>query len=147
MYQQAEILLIEGDPGDVRLTQECFREHKLTNTLNVVSSGLEALRFLRQEGEYACAAPPDMILSCISVLWEQDISHLLCHIDQDSRLRKIPLVVLTAFEGEEVMLEGKLCATSLSIPKPLTIGSIQHIVKHFGSFGFAISKKSVSVSN
>ena len=99
-----EILLVEDNPGDVRLTQEAFKEGKVRNNLRVVNDGIEALAFLRQEGQYANAPRPDVILLDLN-LPKKDGREVLAEIKQDPNLRRIPVVVLTTSEAEQDILK------------------------------------------
>ena len=140
MYPPVEFLLIDGNPGDVLLTQECFKTHKIANPLNIVSDIRHALKFLRQQDEYASANSPDVILSCVSILRELDYDQFLDNLQSDHRLRNIPLVLLTEFEGEESHA-GNAPPSSLFLPKPLSMDGLCYIINRLMNVSFAICKK------
>ena len=95
-----EVLLVEDNPGDVRLTQEAFKEGKLRNGLRVVMDGVEAMAFLRREGEYADAPRPDIILLDLN-LPKMDGREVLAEIKADDELKSIPVIILTTSDAEE----------------------------------------------
>jgi len=98
--QHFEILLVEDNPGDVFLTQEAFRERKMTHRLSVVEDGEEAIRFLRREGQYEQAPRPDLILLDLN-LPRKGGHELLSDVKADSQLRHIPVIVLTTSDAEQ----------------------------------------------
>ncbi|TLY76239.1 MAG: response regulator, partial [Gammaproteobacteria bacterium] len=89
-----EILLVEDNPGDARLTQEALRDAKVRNNLHVVLDGVEALAFLRRQGKHAAVPKPDLILLDLN-LPKKDGREVLEEIKQDDQLRHIPIVILT----------------------------------------------------
>jgi CheY-like chemotaxis protein len=95
-----EILLVEDNPGDVRLTREALKEGKIRNNLNVVGDGVEALRYLRREGPYAESTRPDLILLDLN-LPRMDGREVLEAVKADPSLRLIPVVVLTSSAAEQ----------------------------------------------
>src|SRR5208337_4281144 len=92
-----EILLVEDNPADVRLTREALREEKIHNNLNVVNDGVEAMAYLRRQGAYANAVRPDLILLDLN-LPRKDGREVLSEIKKDKNLKCIPVVVLTVFK-------------------------------------------------
>ncbi len=94
-----EILLIEDNPGDVRLTEEAFKEGKVLNRLSVVGDGVEALEFLRRKNKYAHAPRPDIIMLDLN-LPKKDGREVLAVIKGDEKLRRIPVIVLTTSQSE-----------------------------------------------
>src|SRR6266699_6037041 len=100
-----EVLLVEDDPGDVLMTREAFEEHKVRNRLSVVSDGVEALAYLRQEEPYTNAVRPDLILLDLN-LPRKDGREVLAEIKNDESLRLIPVVVLTTSQAEEDILKA-----------------------------------------
>lgn len=137
MYKAIEMLMVEDNPGDIRLTQEAFKEYKVSNHLSVVKDDMEALCFLRCQGQYAHAILPDIILISIRTVWEHN-AELLKQIKGDVTLVQIPVVLLTAFEGEEVILADDL-PISLCVPKSLIFDCLASIVS-LGGFGVVIMK-------
>lgn len=95
-----EILLVEDNPGDVRLTIEALKEGKVANQINVVMDGMEAMAFLRHEGKYKNAPIPDMILLDLN-LPKKNGREVLAEIKMDSKLKHIPVVVLTTSQAEK----------------------------------------------
>ena len=89
-----EILLVEDNPGDVRLTQETLKDFKALNNLNVTGDGVEAMAFLRREGKYVNASRPDLILLDLN-LPRKDGREVLSEIKVDDQLKRIPVVILT----------------------------------------------------
>ncbi len=90
-----EILLVEDNPGDIRLTQEALKEGKILNNLSVVTNGVEAMAFLRREGRYENAPRPELILLDLN-LPKKDGREVLAEIKTDPNLKLIPVVVLTS---------------------------------------------------
>jgi chemotaxis family two-component system response regulator Rcp1 len=99
-----QVLLVEDNPGDVRLTKEALKEGKLLNQLTVVGDGVEALSFLRRQGIYADAPQPELILLDLN-LPKKDGREVLAEIKADPNLRRIPVVVLTTSSSEEDILK------------------------------------------
>src|SRR4030042_1249418 len=105
-YRPVEILLVEDNPGDVRLTVEAFKEGKIRNHLSVVRDGVDALTFLRREGPYADAPRPDLILLDLN-LPRQKGRDVLAEIDEEEDLKQIPVVVLTTSNAENDIVETR----------------------------------------
>ena len=115
-----EILLVEDNPGDVRLTQEAFRQGRIAHRLSVVSDGEEALSFLRKTGQYANAPRPDLILLDLG-LPKRDGREVLQDVKNDPELRNIPVVVLTTSDAEQDIRRAyKFYANSYMI-KPVQV--------------------------
>lgn len=134
-----EILLVEDNPGDVRLTQEGLKEGKVRNTLHVVRDGVEALAFLRREGEYAHAPRPDLILLDLN-LPKKDGREVLAEIKEDPILRRIPVVVLTVSKAEEDILKTYDLHANCYITKPVGLEQFIRVVKSIDDFWFSIVK-------
>jgi chemotaxis family two-component system response regulator Rcp1 len=100
-----DILLVEDNPGDVRLITETFQEGKISNRLSVVEDGVEALAFLRRQSPYDAAPRPDIILLDLS-LPRKSGQELLAEIKQDPELKRTPVVVITSSEAEKDILEA-----------------------------------------
>ena len=100
-----EILLVEDNPGDVRLTQEAMKAGKVLNNLHVVQDGVEAMAFLRQQGKYRRVVRPDVILLDLN-LPKKDGREVLAEIKADPGLKRIPVVVLSASEAEKDILRS-----------------------------------------
>ena len=113
-----DILLVEDDPGDVLMTREALADAKMANELYVVSNGEEALAFLNQEGEYADAPRPGLILLDLN-LPRVDGREVLAQIKADDILRRIPVVVLTTSEAEEDILRSYDLHANANVTKPV----------------------------
>jgi len=134
-----EILLIEDDPGDVRLTQEALKDSKLRNNLSVAEDGVEALAFLRREGQYADAPKPDIILLDLN-LPRKDGREVLEEIKADEDLRRIPVVVMTTSDADEDILASYNLHANCYITKPVDMSRFVQIVKTIEGFWFSIVK-------
>jgi CheY-like chemotaxis protein len=128
-----DVLLVEDDPGDVRLIREAFADNKVTNHLSVVSDGVEALQFLRREGEFADARSPDLILLDLN-LPRKDGREVLAEVKSDETLRRIPVVVLTTSKAEEDVLRSYDLHANAYVTKPVDYDSfigVVHQIDHF----------------
>ncbi|GAA1732812.1 response regulator [Isoptericola hypogeus] len=133
--QQAgiEVLLVEDDPGDVLMTREAFEEHKVANRLSVVSDGVSAMEFLRQEGEHAGAPTPDLILLDLN-LPRMDGREVLAAVKADERLKHIPVVVLTTSEAEEDVLRSYALHANAYVTKPVDFDRFIQVVRQIDDF-------------
>jgi two-component system, chemotaxis family, response regulator Rcp1 len=134
-----EILLVEDSPGDVRLTREALVEGKVRNNLHVVEDGIEALRFLRREDEYADAVRPDLILLDLN-LPKMDGRQVLEKIKADAELRTIPVVILTSSEAEEDICRAYDLHANCYVTKPVDLEQFITVVKSIEMFWFTIVK-------
>jgi len=134
-----EILLVEDNPGDVRLTVEAFKEGKLRNNVNSVEDGFEALTFLRREGKYASAPQPDLILLDLN-LPKKDGREVLAEIKSDEYLKHIPVVVLTTSKAEEDIIKTYNLHANCYITKPVDLAEFIEVVKSIENFWFKIVK-------
>ncbi|MBI3049764.1 MAG: response regulator [Acidobacteria bacterium] len=134
-----EILLVEDNPGDVRLTQEALREAKVRNTLNVAWDGVEALTYLRKEGAYASVARPDLILLDLN-LPRKDGREVLAEIKSDPALKRIPVVVLTTSQAEQDIVRAYDLHVNCYVTKPVDLDQFVHVVKSIEDFWLAIVK-------
>ena len=128
-----EVLLVEDDPGDVLMTREAFEDYKVKNNLHVVSDGVEALSFLRGEGEYTGSPRPDLILLDLN-LPLKDGREVLSEIKSDDKLRRIPVVVLTTSEAEEDVLRSYDLHANAYITKPVDFDRFVDVVRHIDDF-------------
>jgi CheY-like chemotaxis protein len=135
----AEILLVEDNPGDVRLTQETWKECKLLNHMSVVANGVEAMAFLRREGKYVNAVRPDLILLDLN-LPKKDGREVLAEIKADERLKRIPVVVLTTSSAEQDILKTYELHANCYITKPVNLEQFSTVVKALAEFWFTIVK-------
>jgi CheY-like chemotaxis protein len=134
-----EILMVEDNPGDVRLTVEALKEGKVRNKLHVVEDGVEAMAFLRGEGEYADAPRPDLILLDLN-LPKKDGREVLAEIKGDPNLRRIPVVVLTVSEANEDILKTYDLHANCYITKPVDLDQFIVVVKSVEDFWLTIVK-------
>jgi CheY-like chemotaxis protein len=134
-----EILLVEDNPGDVRLTTEDLQEEKMFNKLHVVNDGVEAIAFLRKEGAYAGAVRPDLILLDLN-LPRKDGREVLKEIKEDENLKTIPVVVLTVSKSEEDIIRSYNLHANCYITKPVDLGQFMKVAKTIQEFWFTIVK-------
>lgn len=134
-----EILLVEDNPGDVRLTQEALKETKILNNLSVVMDGEEAMAFLRQEGDFADAVRPDLILLDLN-LPKKDGREVLAEIKEDDELKQIPVVVLTVSQAEQDILKTYELHANCYITKPIDLHQFVEVVKAIEDFWLTIVK-------
>ena len=132
-----EVLLVEDNAGDVRLTIEAMREGKVLNNLNVASDGEEALAFLRREGMYSVAPRPDLILLDLN-LPKKDGREVLAEIKADPDLRRIPVVVLTTSSAEEDILRTYNLHGNCYIHKPVDLEQFISVVRSISDFWFSV---------
>lgn len=134
-----DILLVEDNPGDVRLTREAMMEAKIHNQLQVVSDGVEAMAFLRRQGSYANAVRPHLILLDLN-LPRKDGREVLAEVKQDPDLRRIPVVILTTSEAETDILKAYDLHANCYIAKPVDIEQFLTVVKSIEDFWITIVK-------
>lgn len=134
-----EILLVEDNPGDVRLTIEALKEGKVANKIYVAADGIEALAFLRREGKYENAPKPDLILLDLN-LPKKNGREVLAEIKMDSRLKRIPVVILTSSQAEKDIVTTYNLHANCYITKPVDFGQFIDVVKSIENFWFTIVK-------
>jgi len=134
-----EILLVEDNPGDVRLMQEALKDSKLINNLYVVSDGLEALAFLRREGKHAKEPRPDLIFLDLN-LPKKNGRDVLVEIKEDAELKRIPVVILTTSKAEEDIIRTYNSHANCYITKPVDFKQFITVVKKIEDFWFTIVK-------
>ena len=134
-----ELLLVEDNPGDVRLTRETLKDFKIKVELNVVEDGVEALAFLRREGKYAKAPRPDLILLDLN-LPRKDGREVLAEIKQDPDLRRIPVIIMTISSAEEDILRSYNLHANAYVTKPLNLEQFGRITRAIEDFWFTIVK-------
>jgi len=132
-----EILLAEDNPGDARLTLEAFRDAKVKNNIAVVEDGMEALAFLRQQGKYAHAALPDLILLDLNMP-KKDGREVLAEIKADEKLRHIPVLVFTVSSAEKDILAAYNLQASAFITKPIDLDEFITVVKSLEEFWLTV---------
>jgi two-component system, chemotaxis family, response regulator Rcp1 len=134
-----DILLIEDDPGDIRLAQEALKEGKVKNNLSVVRDGMEALDFLYKRNSYEDATRPDLIILDLN-LPKMDGREVLARIKDDDNLKRIPVVILTISKSEEDILKTYNLHANCFITKPLDLGKFIEVVQAIEDFWFTIVK-------
>jgi CheY-like chemotaxis protein len=134
-----EVLLVEDNPGDVRLTREALKEGKVCNNLSVVADGVQAMAFLRREGPYAAAPRPDVILLDLN-LPRKDGREVLEEVKGDPELRSIPVVVLTTSEAERDIARAYALHANCYITKPVDLDQFITVVRSIEDFWFSIVK-------
>jgi CheY-like chemotaxis protein len=132
-----EILLVEDNPGDVRLTREALDEAKVINNLSVVDNGVDALAFLRQEAPYADAVRPDLILLDLN-LPKKDGRQVLAEIKEDTRLKRIPVVILTTSQAEEDIIRSYDLHANCYVSKPVDLDQFIKVVQSIEHFWFSV---------
>lgn len=131
-----EILLVEDSLADARLTIEALKHGQLKHRLTLVRDGLEAMAFLRQEGPFAKAPRPDLILLDLQ-LPKLDGREVLTRIKSDEELKKIPLVILTASKAHEDILRSENLFVDSYMTKPVDLDKFLAVVKQLKKFWLA----------
>jgi CheY-like chemotaxis protein len=134
-----EILLVEDNPGDVRLTIEAFKDGKIRNNVCVAADGVEALAILRREGKYSCCMRPDIILLDLN-LPKKDGREVLAEIKTDEKLRSIPVVILTSSKAEEDIIKSYNLHANCYISKPVELEQFFKVIKTIEDFWLSIVK-------
>jgi two-component system, chemotaxis family, response regulator Rcp1 len=132
-----QILLVEDNPGDVRLTMEALKEAKVLNKLTVVKDGIEALTLLRKQGQHADAVRPDLILLDLN-LPRKDGREVLAEIKADDDLKRIPVVILTTSQDEQDVLKTYNLYANCYITKPVDLDQFITVVKSIEDFWLGI---------
>jgi chemotaxis family two-component system response regulator Rcp1 len=134
-----DILLVEDNPGDVRLTIEALKEAKVLNTLATVSDGVAALAYLNRQGKYADASRPDLVLLDLN-LPRKDGREVLAEIKKDPVLKRIPVVILTTSKAEEDIVKTYDLHANCYITKPVDLEQFMIVVKSIESFWLTVVK-------
>lgn len=137
LVKPIEILLVEDNPGDVRLTIEALKEAKVINHLTVVKDGVEALAFLRRQGSYDTAPRPHLILLDLN-LPRKDGREVLADIKTDDNLKRIPVVVLTTSQDEQDVLKSYNLHANCYITKPVDLDQFVRVVRSIEDFWLGI---------
>jgi len=133
------ILLVEDSLGDVRLTKEAMKEAKVSNKIDVVSDGEEAIQFLRRKGKYSAAERPDVILLDLNLPRKTGLE-VLKEIKEDTSLRRIPVVVITTSRAEQDIVKSYDLHANCYITKPVDLGQFLEVVRSIDDFWLAIVK-------
>jgi len=134
-----QVLLVEDSPGDVRLTQEAFREANMALQLHVAADGVEAMEFLRCEGAHAGAPRPDLILLDLN-LPKMDGREVLARIKADDSLKRIPTVILTTSEAEVDIAKSYQLQANCYLSKPVQLDAFEALVKSINDFWLTKAK-------
>ena len=134
-----EILLVEDNPGDVRLTKEAFKGAKVKNNLHSVGDGVEAMAFLHQQGQYADSPRPDVILLDLN-LPKKDGREVLAEIKEDPKLKRIPVVIVTTSKAEQDIVQTYDLHANCYINKPVDFNQFIKVVKSIEDFWLTIVK-------
>ena len=136
-----EVLLVEDNPGDVRLTREALKDAKVLNNLSVVPDGVEALAFLRRSGPYRAVPRPDLILLDLN-LPKVDGREVLEEIKADEAFQHIPVVILTSSQAEQDILESYRLRANAYVTKPVDLEQFLKVVRSIEHFWLEIVKLS-----
>lgn len=134
-----DILMVEDNPGDARLTREALRESKVCNNLHHVRDGVEAMEFLRKEGEFGNAPTPDIILLDLN-LPRKDGRQVLAELKAIPHLKHIPVVVLTTSEAEQDIVKSYELHANCYITKPVDLDKFVDIIHGIENFWLSIVK-------
>ena len=134
-----EILLVEDNEGDIGLVEEVFQEGRINNNLSVAEDGEEAMMFLRNEGQFAKATRPDLILLDLN-LPGMDGREVLKEVKEDDDLKKIPVVVLTTSKAEEDILKSYDLHANSYITKPVDFNQFMNVIKSIESLWLEVVK-------
>lgn len=137
--EPVEILLAEDNPNDVEMTKRAFDKGKFLNNIHVAEDGVEAMAFLRQEGEYADKPRPDIILLDLEMP-RKDGKEVLAELETDPDLSHIPVIVLTSSEAEQDVIESYKHNANAYMTKPVGYKEFQNIIRQIESFWFEVVK-------
>jgi len=128
-----EVLLVDDSLGDVRLTREAFRDANASVRLHVANDGVEAMAFLRQEGDHIDAPRPDFILLDLN-LPKMDGREVLAHIKEDQSFKTIPTVILTTSDAEADIVRSYQLQANAYLTKPVQLDAFESLVKSISDF-------------
>jgi CheY-like chemotaxis protein len=134
-----DVLLVDDDPGDTLMIREAFEHNKVRNALECVADGVQAMQYLRREGEYADAARPDLILLDLN-LPRKDGREVLAEIKSDPVLATIPVVVLTTSHAEEDVLKSYQLHANAYVTKPVDFERFIEVVRQIDEFFVTVVK-------
>ena len=133
-----KVLLIEDNPGDVRLTKEALKEGKVYSNLHTVKDGVEAMEFLRKQGKYKDVPRPDIILLDLN-LPRKDGREVLEEIKSDDLLKRIPVVVLTTSKAEEDVVRTYNLHANCYVTKPVDLEKFIVVIKSIDAFWLTVA--------
>lgn len=134
-----QILLVEDNPGDIRLTQEALKEGSIKNVLNVVKDGVEALDYLKKKGKFMNNPTPDIILLDLN-LPRKDGREVLAEIKSDEYLKLIPVIILTTSDADQDILRSYKLHANCFITKPVDLDQFIFIIRQIETFWFTVVK-------
>jgi len=134
-----DVLLVDDDPGDTLMIREAFEHNKVKNALECVADGVQAMQYLRREGEYANAPRPDLILLDLN-LPRMDGREVLAEIKSDPQLATIPVVVLTTSHAEEDVLRSYQLHANAYVTKPVDFERFIEVVRQIDEFFVTVVK-------
>lgn len=134
-----QILLVEDNAADVRLTQEAFKESRVPTHLNIAHDGVEAIAFLRRHEPFGTAVRPDLILLDLN-LPRKDGRGVLADIKTDESLKRIPVVILTTSESEQDIVRTYDLHANCYITKPVDFSEFMRVIKSIEEFWLTIVK-------
>ena len=137
--RRIQVLLVEDDPGDALMIREAFEQHDITHDLHHVADGVEAIAFLRREGEHAAAPRPDLVLLDLN-LPRMDGREVLERVKGDAGLRSIPIVVLTTSDADEDVLRAYELHANAYVTKPVDIDRFIETVRLTDEFFLTVAK-------
>ena len=137
--EPVEILLAEDNPGDAKLTRKALEQGNIINNLHVVSDGVEALEYLRQDGEYADNPRPDLMLLDLNMP-RKDGREVLEEIKSDAELRRIPVVVMTSSAAEEDIVQSYDLHANAYLTKPIDFDGFLDVVRSIEEFWLSVVK-------
>jgi CheY-like chemotaxis protein len=131
--QTIEVLLVEDNPGDVRLTQEAFHDANKSVRLHLAADGIEAMAFLRHVGNHVHAPRPDLILLDLN-LQNMDGREVLAHIKADEALKTIPVIILSTSDAEVDVVKSYELHANCYLSKPVLLDAFENLVKSINDF-------------
>jgi CheY-like chemotaxis protein len=138
-FDMVDVLLVEDDAGDVLMTREAFEHYKIRNTLHVVTDGEQALQFVRQQGEYAGAPRPGLIMLDLN-LPRRDGLEVLSELKADPELRLIPVVILTTSQAEEDIIRSYALHANAYVTKPVDFERFIEVIRQIDNFFITVVK-------
>lgn len=137
--EPVEVLLVEDNPGDVRLTQEAFRASNRAINLHVATDGVEAMNFLKRAGPLSDVPRPDLILLDLN-LPKMDGREVLTHIKEDDSLKLIPTVILTTSDAESDIVKSYQLQANCYLTKPVQLEAFEGLVQSINDFWLTMVK-------
>lgn len=134
-----EILMVEDNPGDIRLTKEALKEGKIINNLHIARDGVEAMEFLYKEGKYKNAIRPDLVLLDLNLPGKSG-HEVLAEIKNNPDLKRIPVIILSISKLEEDILKSYNNYANCYIIKPVDFNQFVEVVKSIEDFWISIVK-------